>query len=166
MYRAKLSVAMGPSVCARKSLSLIHRQKLASGSNYDRACVRAHSASWHVRRSVGQAASTCTPPKRGPRRRRETDCTITFTDAHSFLSFFIKILISFIHGSNDKKFSKYSLNTISNDKNIHSSSIYEFYSSTMRLWITTFLSVNTECVSQWTFGIEEGFCSSSARGTR
>lgn len=107
MYRAELSVAMGPSVCARKSLSLIHRQKLASGSNYDRACVRAHAASWHVRQSGERPASTCTPPKWGPRRRRARSRLYDYslTGAHSFLSSFIQILMNFIYWMklNDEK---------------------------------------------------------------
>jgi len=58
MYRARVSVpSLGLSFCARKSLSLIHRQKPASGSNYDRAYVRAHAA----RASVGRAPARATP---------------------------------------------------------------------------------------------------------
>lgn len=76
MYRARVSV--GPSVCARKSLSLIHRQKPASGSNYDRAYVRAHAALWHVRQSDGR--QHVQRRNGAPRRKREADCAITFAN--------------------------------------------------------------------------------------
>lgn len=92
MYRAKLSVAMGPSVCARKSLSLIHRQKLASGSNYDRACVRRGTC---VGRASGQHVHAA---EMGSRRRREAAFLYDHFHGCAFFSLFpfIKILMGFI----------------------------------------------------------------------
>lgn len=58
--RVSDGVSLAPGLlrfCARKSSSLIHRQKSASGSNYGsrmRACIAARCVLWHVRRSDGR----------------------------------------------------------------------------------------------------------------
>jgi len=87
--------SLDPLVSARKSLSLIHRQKPTSGSNYDRTYVRAHAVLWHVRQSDGRQHVQRRTPKRGPRRRHEADCAFTFVNVYNPVFSFIKILMSF-----------------------------------------------------------------------